>query len=254
MGHHNRHHAGGRYALSGVWGPPDSTANFCEEDYAVTRYIAEFVNALTNLAYVYFALRSMYRHNAMSISLLLLGTSSFLFHATLRQTLQFADELSMLGLAWTLLQAIMTVRAPSRQARYINTSLAIAFPTFSTFYVWTGKIIYHVSAFGAIIVLIVGRAHYLFHWVEPAFPRAQRARWRYRGRNALVMLLGGYLLWYVDLEYCAEMRRVREGVGVPWAWLLGLHGWWHVLTAVSASWFMDIVRELGDEVGGEKMG
>jgi len=25
--------------------------SFCEEDYAITRYLAEFINALTNFAY-----------------------------------------------------------------------------------------------------------------------------------------------------------------------------------------------------------
>lgn len=262
MGHHNRHFAGDRYALHGVWSPPNSTANFCEEDYAVTRYLAEFINALTNLAYVYFALRYMYgpgnlglftpRVDFMSISLLVLGISSFLFHASLRQTLQFADELSMLGLAWSLLQGTLTVRNSPTNSDYINICLAIVFPLFSIFYVWTGKIIYHATAFAAIIFLIVLRCHYLFHWLKPPFPKAKRARWRSRGRNALITLLVGYLLWNIDLEYCAELRKLRQQIGIPWSWLLELHGWWHVLTAISASQFMDIVRELKEEVSDEK--
>jgi dihydroceramidase len=68
MGHHNRHFAGDPHALHGTWSPPTSTAkyatcrtshhaleandtSFCEEDYAVSRYLAEFINSLTNLAY-----------------------------------------------------------------------------------------------------------------------------------------------------------------------------------------------------------
>ena len=68
MGHHNRHFAGDPYALHGAWSPPTSTAkyaaycashdalkpdndSFCEEDYAVSRYLAEYINSLTNLAY-----------------------------------------------------------------------------------------------------------------------------------------------------------------------------------------------------------
>jgi dihydroceramidase len=189
----------------------------------------------------------------MSISLLILGLCSFLFHATLRQTMQFADELAMLGLAWSLLQGILTVRNTSVYSPYINIGLAIAFPLFSVFYVWTGKIIYHVSAFAGVVVLIVVRGHYLFHWLDPPFAEGKRREWRSRGRNALAMLLLGYALWNIDLEYCAELRRLRQRVGMPWAWLLELHGWWHILTAVSASWFMDIVRELKEEVGNEKV-
>ncbi len=102
------------------------------------------------------------------------------------------------------------------------------------------------------ITLVVARSHYLVHWVKPRFPKAKRDMWRARGRNALFALLIGYALWNVDLEFCAELRRLRERIGLPWAWLLELHGWWHVLTAVSASEFMDIVRELNQESVSEK--
>jgi len=192
------------------------------------------------------------RVDFMSISLLVLGISSFLFHASLRQALQFADEISMLGLAWSLLQGIATVRTSSANKKYIEACLATVFPLFSVFYVWTGKIIYHVSGFASVIVLIVIRGHYLFHWLEPPLPIAKRAGWRSRGRNALIMLLVGYLLWNIDLEYCAELRKLRQRIGMPWASFLELHGWWHILTAISASQFMDIVRELRREAAEEK--
>ncbi|KAK3935098.1 ceramidase [Diplogelasinospora grovesii] len=261
MGHHNRHFAGDPHALSGAWSPPSSTANFCEEDYAVTRYLAEFANTLTNLAYVYFALRYMYgpgsrpfapKSDSMSLSLLVLGISSFLFHASLRQTLQFADELAMLGLAWSLLQGTLTARQSPGNARFINISLAIIFPLFSAFYVWAGKIIYHATAFAIIMVLITLRGHYLFHWIKPEFPEAKGLKWRAQGLKALYMLLAGYFLWNIDLEYCAELRKLREWAGFPWALLFELHGWWHILTAISASQFMDVVREMQEELSSEK--
>ncbi|KAK3386530.1 ceramidase [Podospora didyma] len=262
MGHHNRHFAGDPHALSGAWSPPTSLANFCEDDYAFTRYLAEFINALTNLAYVYFALRSMYgpgsrgllapKADSMSVSLLLLGIASFLYHGSLRQTLQFADDLSMLGLAWSILHGILTLRNSPATARYINMGLALVFPLFSVFYIWTGKIAYHTSAFTIMMVIIVARAHYLFHYVKPEFSEANRRAWRARGTGALVAFLVGFILWNIDLEYCAELRKVRDRVGLPWAWLFELHGWWHILTAIGASWFMDIVREMQQELVGEK--
>ncbi|KAK8101743.1 hypothetical protein PG999_012117 [Apiospora kogelbergensis] len=254
MGHHNRHFAGDRYALSGAWSPPTSTANFCEEDYVVTRYVAEFVNSMTNLAYVYFALRYMYgsgrglfkpRTDFMSLSLLVLGICSFLFHASLRHTLQYADELGMLGLAWSLLQGILTVHGrSSSNDRLINTTLNIVFPLFAAFYVWTGKIIYHASAFFIMMVLIVIRVTYIYYWRKPGLPKDKLRRWRSRGRISLALLVFAYVLWNIDLELCAQFRQFRERLGLPWAWLFELHGWWHILTAISASRFMDTVREL----------
>jgi dihydroceramidase len=190
--------------------------------------------------------------DSMSISLLVLGIASFLFHASLRQTLQFADELAMLGLAWSLLQGTLTIRQSPAKVKYITIGLAIIFPLFSGFYVWTGKIIYHVIGFVTMIALIILRACYLFYWLKPEFPEAKRYKWRAQGWKALFALLLGHILWNTDLEFCAELRELRELVGLPWAWLFELHGWWHVLTAISASQFIDIVREMREELSSEK--
>jgi dihydroceramidase len=220
------------------------------------------VNAGTNTLTVYFALQYMYRPrhvtlftprvDFLSISLLVLGVSSFLFHATLRQALQFSDELSMLGLAWSILQGTATVRTSRTTARYVNVSLAIVIPLFSAFYIWTGKIIYHATAFAIAILLIVLRGRHLFHWLNPPLPKEKLADWRARGRNALILLLIGYALWNIDLEFCAELRKLRQQIGLPWSWLLELHGWWHILTAISANQCMNIVRELRVEASNHK--
>ena len=183
----------------------------------------------------------------MSISLLVLGIASFLFHASLRQTCQFADELGMLGLAWSLLKGILAGQRSPAYDRFINIGLAAFFLLFSAFYVWTGKIIYHATAFGLILVLITVRGHYLFHWRKPGFSAAKCSEWRVRGRKSLILLVVAYILWNIDLEFCAELRMLRARIGLPWAWLLELHGWWHVLTAISAKQFMDTVPRDLDE-------
>ncbi|KAI1422317.1 ceramidase-domain-containing protein [Xylaria sp. FL1777] len=287
MGHHNRHFAGDRHALSGAWSPPTSSANFCEEDYDVTRYFAEFVNTLTNLLYgtvaqsapmtidmsgfipnlhenqlVFFALQYMYgpgsrgvlspKVDFMSISLLVLGIASFLFHASLRQALQFGDELAMLGLVWSFLQGLLTIRRSSIYNQFINISLATVFPLFAVFYVWTGKIIYHVIGFSIALAFIIFRGVYLFYWRKPGFPHAKVAEWRIRGRVALVLMGIAYILWNIDLEFCAELRKLRHDLGLPLAWLLELHGWWHILTAMSAARFMEVVREVQQQLKEEK--
>lgn len=188
----------------------------------------------------------------MSFSLLVLGISSFLFHATLRQTLQFADELSMLGLAWALLRGVLIIRHSTGYDYLVNASLAVVFPLFAAFYVWTGEIIYHATAFTLVLVLIAARGHYLFYWRVPGFPEDKVKGWRVRGRKALFILLAAYALWNIDLEYCTELRRLRERIGLPWACILELHGWWHVLTAISANQVMGIVREVQDELKCDK--
>jgi dihydroceramidase len=259
MGHHNLHFGGDRYSLVGAWSPPTSRANFCEEDYVITFYLAEFINSITNLAYIYLALRAMYRPESrgltldfMSVSLFALGIGSFLFHATLRQTLEFADELSMLGLTWSMLQAILTVRQSPQTARIISLGLAFVFISFSVFYVYSARIIYQVIAFATGIGIVTLRSQYLYHWSQPRFATAQRQDWNRRTWKSIGICLLGYVLWNIDLEFCAELRGLKQQVGLPWAWMLELHGWWHLLTGIGASIFMEVVREVQDEAEREK--
>ncbi|KAK3318122.1 ceramidase, partial [Apodospora peruviana] len=241
--------------------------SFCEEDYAVSFYIAEFINSLTNLTYVYFALRYMYtttttasqkktnsllpkQYDFMSLSLLSVGTNSFVYHVTLRQTLQYADDFSMLLLAWSLLHATLTVRQSSVTTQAISVCLATIIPLFAAFYVQSGgKVIYHVLAFTAMLLLVGIRSLYLFHFASsPQFASSSKRKdWNRRMWKAAAVCVAGYALWQVDLHFCAELRRLREDLGLPWAWGLELHGWWHVLTAIGASGFMDVAREVRDE-------
>ncbi|KAI1761298.1 ceramidase [Hypoxylon sp. FL1150] len=262
MGHHNIRFDGDTHALSGAWSPPTSRANFCEEDYAFTFYLAEFINSISNIAYVYLALRYMYgpgsrgilapRWDFMSVSLLVLGIGSFLFHASLRSITEFADEFSMLGLTWSMLQASLTVRQSPAKARLISIGLAVIFTAFSAFYLQSPQIIYQVIAFASGILAVILRSQYVFHLIQPAFPKAKSRDWNARTWKGIFTCLAGYLLWNIDLQYCAELRALRHQLGLPWAWLFELHGWWHILTAIGADQFMNVAREVLIEVGEEK--
>lgn len=121
-----------------------------------------------------------------------------------------------------------------------------------SFYVWSAKIIYQVLAFATGIIFITMRSQYVFNWLEPEFPEAKRRDWDVRTWQAIAICLFGYLLWNADLGYCAELRALRRRVGLPWAWLLELYGWWHLLTAVRAARFMKVAREVREEANRDK--
>lgn len=188
----------------------------------------------------------------MSITLLVLGVGSFLFHATLRQTFEFADELSMLSLTWSMLRAVLQARQSPAAARNISIGLALFFLAFSAFYVYSAKIIYQVIAFGSGIGLVTLRSQYLYHRAQPSFPTAKSRDWNVRMWQAIGICLFGYVLWNIDLEYCHGLRSLRQRIGLPWAWGLELHGWWHILTAIGADRFMNVAREVDEEVLPEK--
>ena len=44
--------------------------------------------------------------------------------------------------------------------------------------------------------------------------------------KVVVVAIGtGFGLWVVDNRLCAPLRVAREAIGLPWAWVLELHGW-----------------------------
>lgn len=54
----------------------------------------------------------------------------------------------------------------------------------------------------------------------------------------------GYLLWQLDFIFCPQLTALKRKEGIPWGFLLELHGWWHVLTAIGAHTFMVMVDGL----------
>jgi dihydroceramidase len=44
----------------------------------------------------------------------------------------------------------------------------------------------------------------------------------------------GFALWNVDNVYCGSITNVKRSIGLPWAFVIELHGWWHILTGIGA--------------------
>ncbi|KAM4684330.1 alkaline ceramidase 3 isoform 1-T1 [Amazona ochrocephala] len=89
----------------GYWGPPTSTLEWCEENYAVSYYIAEFWNTVSNLIFIvppiYGAIQTYKdglekRYLAAYLCLTAVGLGSWCFHMTLKYEMQLLDELPMI--------------------------------------------------------------------------------------------------------------------------------------------------------------
>lgn len=180
----------------------------------------------------------------MSLSLLLIGLTSLTYHATLCQAAQYLDELSMFTLAGWILQRLYTAGRSKRARLFITTVIVASVAGLSAYYVHSGVILFHMSAFAGLLTLIWPRTLYLLY----SRPRTtiQQSRMAKQFMRAAATLLAAFAIWNVDLEKCLELRGYRYRIGLPWAWLLELHGWWHILTAVGASDYMDLVHELCD--------
>lgn len=170
----------------------------------------------------------------MSLSLFLVGVGSFVFHATLRQFLQYCDDLSMFALAASLIERLYSINQDSSTRRLVSILTWSSTVAVSIFYVVNGNLLVHTYSFAAMLTFIWPRTLYLMK------TNGQRIIWA----RAVVLLVIAFVLWNIDLRKCFELRKMRNQIGLPWAFLLELHGWWHILTAVGASEYIKLVRDL----------
>jgi dihydroceramidase len=275
----------------GFFSPATAAANFCEIDYAITPYLAEFINSLTNLTYIYYALTTLplssspfnpLTYPLTNTSLLLVGLGSFAFHATLKHIAQICDELAMYAIVSSLNYAVYSHRMFTSQiSRFILGSVLL----FSTGVVGYVNLIsptgarddIHNAIFVVLLTTFWPRVLWLINHAGPSSPtppatnpkqssprqKATRHHQLSRFRFSAFSFLAGFAIWLIDGLYCYQLRAIREKIGLPFAWLLEFHGVWHVLTAVGAGGFVRLVGELtttaegrgegvmGAELGGE---
>ncbi|KAF4625665.1 hypothetical protein G7Y89_g12499 [Cudoniella acicularis] len=240
------------FAQAGTWDHLSSTANFCEEDYAVTQYVAEFINTLSNIAYVYCALYypssagSRRRLDSMSVALIVVGITSALYHATLRQSMMYADDFSMWLIVACILRSLCCHGQSPTITSLITAVISLGFCIMTIIYLRSGNILIHTAFFAFLVQLIWPRTLFLIYYTQG---RSQREKNRLIQRfwKAAIILVVAFIIWNIDLQKCPQLREIRKSLGLPWAWALELHGWWHILTAVGAAEYIRLARHLSQE-------
>ncbi|OOF90627.1 hypothetical protein ASPCADRAFT_211932 [Aspergillus carbonarius ITEM 5010] len=221
------------------WGAPTSYLNFCEEDYVITRYVAEFINTLSSFTYILYGLYGLHhlhkRHQSGPRSipyfgLIGVGICSAGYHMTLKYHTQMSDELSMHLLTTPLLYRILTFQSTPQYTKLIGIILSILFIIVMVVHMVMDEFLLHAVSFGSAVLLITIRTLKII----PTEITDERAR----GTVKRVALFGvasfvfGYFVWLIDEFACRVLVSMRGVVGLPVGFLLELHGWWHVFTAI----------------------
>jgi len=102
------HHSAHKPKNLGYWGNITANVDWCEDNYVFTNYVAEFWNSISSLSFVliglmlYFNELDVFKSSKSEttfilcyLSCIFVGLGSFLFHGTLRWTMQTLDELPM---------------------------------------------------------------------------------------------------------------------------------------------------------------
>ncbi|EME40939.1 hypothetical protein DOTSEDRAFT_74480 [Dothistroma septosporum NZE10] len=227
--------------------------SFCEEDYAVTYYIAEFFNTLTSLAYIAYGIHGIRRYKRQGLGLFaepnlsywaLIGVGIFSggYHMTLKYYTQMSDELSMHLSIGTLLHQVYTFNEPPNIQRRNTAIIVGVLVPFVIYHCVTDEFLMHVILFFIMSWMVAFRTRKLIR--ETVKDQGHRRQLRRLVSVASWTSMAAYGIWNIDVHFCPQVHHLKQQVGMPWAVLLELHGYWHIMTAIGAYTFMAIIEFL----------
>ncbi|KAJ4367522.1 hypothetical protein N0V83_007105 [Neocucurbitaria cava] len=238
----------------GAWGPATSNHNFCEEDYNITPYIAEFINTLTNATYIIYGLHGLRRVRPKPDGGLLstlafpywgligVGLLSGYYHATLKYHSQMGDDLSMFLAVGAILHQLLCFQASaSQRLKYTLLIIGTVVPI-SVYHVWADEIFMHEITFATMIFLVSRETRKLIK--KQVKSEESRRKLKRMATFGISSGLFGYFLWNIDFHLCGYVTALKRYVGLPWGFLFELHGWWHILTGIGAYVGMALVEYL----------
>lgn len=202
----------------GWWGAPNSIIDFCEPNYAVSHYFAEFFNTLSSLPIImwgilgltlthYYATKQ-FRFKLCFMSLMFVGVGSFLFHASLRYKYQLLDELPMLLTSASTLFCTLTLHLNKmNRAQYLlilsQTSITmLEILLYVYFKIWS---IFFIGY--AVNVAIITYYLVKYHLKNSLIKKWFMFSW--------LCYYGGFFIWCIDMKYCEYVQ------------VFQFHSFWH---------------------------
>ena len=213
-------------------------SDWCELNYEVTHYIAEFWNTVSNLVMILFPLYGIYWSFQYSktnksfripltiiwchMGLILVGIGSWMFHMTLLYKYQLLDELPMVfgsGLLiygnYDLIMGTIHLKEHKRSKRsllrkifevklFVFALIATYCLAFAYTYVtiWTDPI-FHEIVYGIMVFVIMFQNIWLIK-------RLELSKRLYV--TSLIYYLFGFFLWNVDNKMCTYLRSYRASL------------------------------------------
>ncbi|XP_063162026.1 alkaline ceramidase 3 isoform X2 [Candoia aspera] len=221
---------------AGYWGPPTSTLDWCEENYVVSSYVAEFWNTVSNLIFIlppiYGAIQSYKdglekRYIIAYLCVTAVGLGSWCFHMTLKYEMQLLDELPMIYSCCVFVYCLYECFKYKKTINYPLLFLLIAYSIgVSIVYLNWKQPIFHQVMYGSLVAVLVLRSVYIVLWVYPWL--------RGLGYTSLTVFLLGFFLWNVDNIFCNKLRSVRERLPPVVGAVTQFHAWWHIFTGLGS--------------------
>ncbi|CCD24223.1 ceramidase NDAI_0C05640 [Naumovozyma dairenensis CBS 421] len=251
----------------GYWGNVTSTIDWCEENYVVSYYVAEWSNTISNIVYLMTTFYSTYctYRNSLEFRFYLIGAGygivgvgSWLFHMTLQYRFQLLDELPMnyaMSIpVWSLVsEAIDEIRSikdrkekkeQSHKDEILTGSLIFLTISIVTWiYLKSKDTDVHEVLFGVLVVLVAISSGLLTH--NHTIDYDMKKNLYSAMALGVVFFLSGFTAWKLDIHYCNFWIYLRRNVlALPLGMFLELHGWWHALTGVGIYYYLVYLQYL----------
>lgn len=219
----------------GLW-TQTATIDWCEPNYVVSLYIAEFWNTLSNFAFILpqtAAYISLSKDNNVErafrsafLSLILVGIGSLCFHMTLSRPMQMFDETSMILVSLQAFYLLYIIKYPNVDRRLLLISLALYGLTFFALYIFLVDYpIFHHSAFGLLVYASMVIAYQLKRY------------YKHHSKFWTVILLQhlAFGFWLIDKHWCDVLTQIRDHhVPMILRPAFQFHALWHLLMGSSA--------------------
>lgn len=209
------------------WGEPTSSVDWCEANYYVSPYVAEWWNTLSSLAMVLVGCVGALRARALVgrvrgfgiaafVLLAVVGLGSIAFHGTLRFELQMLDELPMVYLVLLIVWWLVGARWTWGFVAYgvVLTALVTVARGQVQFYVFQ-------VGFGTLELYAIGRTW----WRQRSAEREVRRLFA----RGIALYAIAVLAWFVDTSMCYQLLRWATLHGAPTP---HLHAVWHILVSL----------------------
>jgi len=233
----------------GWWGPITSNVDWCERNYVVTHYIAEFYNSTSSIPMILmgifgmiwsFQLQTQFQLRFISsfFFLALVGVGSTMFHMTLLYEYQLLDELPMILGTLVFFYCILDlqnspkgidlprkIRTPTSPSILFTRSSGLTAYGLATIYVMSvythSPLPMNLSYAFMVFVFILRAISLVWNDSDPI-----ARRWFL---ISLSSYLGGAAVWMIEKNFCDPLRPVSEYLHMIWHILAG-YGTYAIIT------------------------
>ena len=227
----------------GYWGAVTSDYDFCEKNYALSNYVAEFFSTFSSIPIIlygfYFLMQCVqYKHNykliLSSFGVIVVGIGSFVFHGTMKRTGQMLDEIPML---WCSLFMLYTSLALFRFSNPSCTkwlgALLLCFGMLNTALYFVGGFVYFISSYIMTVAMVV------FTTIYHAMQKSSDKKLQQFAFRAILFYAGGFfVLWLPEQVLCGNQLLPDAPVSSLSELPIPLHAFFHFTSALGPYYWL----------------